>query len=106
LVDAAKTIPHRDGGAGRHHRQNAGVLLPLSETRGRAVKAWLAGRDAIPKPAGNRWGNTYPNGSPLTGLFRYFQFDSLARVCFLSVSDPRDIECTDFSGGVANGGRA
>ena len=36
----------------------------------------------------------------------YFQFDSLARVCFLSVPDPRDVECTDFSGGAANGGQA
>jgi hypothetical protein len=75
------------------------------------IKPWLAGGDAIPKPAGSRLRNSYPNGPLLTGLFRVisslnFQFDSLARVCFLSVSDPRDIECTDFSGGVANGGRA
>ena len=36
----------------------------------------------------------------------YFQFDSLARVCFLSVPRPQDGECTEFSGGAANGGRA
>jgi hypothetical protein len=34
------------------------------------IKAWLAGGDAIPKPAGSRLRNSYPNGPPLTGLFR------------------------------------
>jgi hypothetical protein len=35
----------------------------------------------------------------------YFEFDSLARVCFLWFQTPQDVECTDFSGGAANGGR-
>ena len=60
-----------------------------SETSGRALNKQLV-REAVLR-------RTIPC---------YFQFDSLARVCFLSASDPRDFECTDFSGGVANGGRA
>ncbi|MGY2931790.1 hypothetical protein ACVWZ6_001392 [Bradyrhizobium sp. GM6.1] len=36
---------------------------------------------------------------------RHFRFDSLPRVCFVSGSRVRVVECTSFSGGPANGGR-
>ncbi|MEY9180152.1 hypothetical protein ABIA41_001587 [Bradyrhizobium sp. USDA 313] len=35
---------------------------------------------------------------------QHFRFDSLPRVCFVSVSRVRVVECRSFSGGPANGG--
>src|SRR5258708_4317640 len=116
VTAGADMMKHENGAdAGENRPQQ--VMRPGEVQRTQAGADDVAAKLLHAESAGRFGCNCETSGKPLNKqlfgprrfsrtLLRYFGFDSPARVCFLSVPDPRDIECTDFTGGAANGGRA